>query len=98
MSLALQSELEHKGWTFRCEDEEDSDGFYTDSWYAVKGGERREIHHSRFRFTPTLEHLAFFVDNDFPSHPPECAIKGLYHPWSDDDIDKALSEAEEKQP
>lgn len=91
------SQLEYKGWTFHCEDEEDSDGFYTDSWYAAKDGERREIHHSRFRFTPTLERLAFFVDNDFPSCPPECAKLGRYYPWGDEDIDKALSEAEEKQ-
>lgn len=82
--------LEHKGWTFHCEDEWDSDGFSTDSWYAEKDGERREIHHSRFRFTPTLEHLAFFVDNDFPSHPPECVERQLFYPWGDEDIDKQI--------
>ncbi len=81
--------FEHKGWRLHCEPEDDGDGFTTDLWYAVKDGERRELHHSRFSFTPTLMRFAYLVDAGFPSHPPRAEGRPL-GPWSDADVDAAI--------
>lgn len=91
------SQLEYKGWTLFTDEEEDSDGFYTDEYYAQKGEERRSLHHSRFSFTPTLERFAFLIDAGFPSCPPHCAERGFYHPWSDEDVDAEIEKLRKEQ-
>lgn len=88
--MTLPPPIEYKGWRLIEDEEGDSDGFYTAEYYAEKDGERKSLHHSRFRFTPTLERFAFLIDAGFPSFPPHCVERGLYHPWSDEDVDAEI--------
>ena len=90
MAPPSPSELEYKGWRLVTEDYEDGDGFVTDDHYAVRGEERRHLHHSRFSFTPTPERFAFLIDAGFPSCPPRARERGVSFPWSDKDVDAEI--------
>lgn len=87
--LPAPTEIEHDGWRLEVEPYQDGDGFWTDEYYAVRGEERRHLHHSRFSFTPTQERVAYLIDAGFPSHPPRPEGSCL-GPWSDKDVDEAI--------
>jgi len=55
----------------------------------VKDGERRQLHTSRFDFTPTSERFAFLIDAGFPPHPPRREGSPL-GPWTDRDLYEAI--------
>lgn len=55
-----------QGWTLMWTEEDDSDGFVTDLYFA-RSDERDEIlNHCRFGFNPTQARFDFLIRNGFP--------------------------------
>lgn len=88
------TDITHNGWTCVTEDDQDDDGFYKYSHYAVKDGKRVYLHTSPFlrSFTPTQERFAYLVDHGFPR-----AAKGNWYGYEIDElIEKEKASAETK--
>lgn len=72
------------GWTLHAYDEWDSDGFWTDAWFA-RGAERDvALDVSRFHFSPSQERFAWLVRHDFPRR------RGI-GPWDDTEIEHEMA-------
>ena len=81
------TEITYKGWVCVTEDDQDDDGFYKYSHYAMKDGVRKSLHGSPFlrSFTPTQERFAYLVDHNFPR-----AKKGN---WFSHEIDELIAQS-----
>lgn len=95
----LPSDLSFSGWSLRapgiepCDgwalyqyDEEDSDGFITNAYFASNGVIDRYLSHARFWFDPTQERFDFLVRAGFP----DLGSKG---PMTNEDVDVAMVQA-----
>lgn len=72
------------GWVLRVYPEDDSDGFTTTGYVAVRDDEVCLLGHCRFDFTPTQERFDWLVREGFPRAPGG-------GPWTNAKLDWAIT-------
>lgn len=74
------------GWRLFWFEEPDTDGFWTNAYFARGDHFDVKIDVSRFRFSPSQERFAWLVRNGFPPRPTP------FGGWDDADLDAAMAD------